>query len=414
LKRRDFLIKLSRAFAVYGSPSHRLEHNLRSVSDALDVESNFVVLPGLILISFGNEDHSSSTHLVKAPQGFNMAKLTAVNFLCRDLTDGSVMIDQALERLSEIRLGQDYSRPVFLSTFPIVSFGIAIIGFKANWLESGMSAILGLVVGLLCLAAERYPSFTYLLDFVAALIVGLLVRGFKSLTGASCMDETVVVLSALAILLPGLSLTISIIEISTRNMVSGTVRMFHALFTAMLLGFGMSVGPLVWDAGISMDRAADCPIGEVSPYWIFLIFPVMSVCICIFFQAHRNQWMIMMVVSALGFVTSYFLNDVEAFKKNGGQIPMVLSALAIGLASNMYARISHDVAVAPILAGILLLVPGSVGVRSTLGFLGANTTGGSNFAFQMLIIGMSITIGLFVATLLVFPIRGPKLKYMTF
>lgn len=95
----------------------------------------------------------------------------------------------------------------------------------------------------------------------------------------------------------------------------------------------------------------------------------------------------MTAVSAIGFVTYYFLNQIPSFQKNG-QLPMVLSALVIGLASNIYARVTNDVAVAPILAGILLLVPGSVGVRSTLGFLGGASSDGTNFAFQMLIIGI--------------------------
>ncbi|KAI8825000.1 uncharacterized protein EV422DRAFT_240947 [Fimicolochytrium jonesii] len=414
LKLRDFLIKLSRAFAMYGAPSHRLEFHLRCVADALEVEGNFFVMPGMILISFGNDDHSSSTHLVRAPQGFNMWKLSAINMLCRQLTEGQVLIQEALDRLVEIRSQKEYKSWVFLSTFPVSSWGIAIIGFNANWGEALMAAILATMVGLFSLAAERLPSFTYLLEFFSALVVGILVRGYKHLSGDGCVDETVVTLSALAILLPGLSLTISIIEISTRNMVSGCVRLFHALFTAMLLGFGMSVGPLLIDSeNKDMNRSATCT-NFPSQYWFFLFYPMMAVAICIFFQARPKQWPIMIFVSVLGFVTYFFLNKVDSMKNNGGQIPMVLSALAIGLASNIYARISHDLAVAPILSGILLLVPGSLGVRSTLGFLGITAGSGTNFAFQMLIIGLSITIGLFVATLLVWPIRGPKLKYMTF
>jgi uncharacterized membrane protein YjjB (DUF3815 family) len=82
---------------------------------------------------------------------------------------------------------------------------------------------------------------------------------------------------------------------------------------------------------------------------------------------------------------------------------------------NLDARISHDVAVAPILAGILLQVPGSLGVRSTLGFFagGSKIVDGVDFTFQMLTIGMSLALGLFVSTLLVFPIKGPKYKYLT-
>ncbi|KAI9098028.1 hypothetical protein DFS34DRAFT_619392 [Phlyctochytrium arcticum] len=411
ITKRDFLIKLSRACAMYGSPGHRLEFHLRTVSEAIGVESNYFALPSLMLISFGNEDHSSTTHLVKAPQGFNMSKLSAVNALCNSVEQGEILMEEALARLTDIRAMHEYSRSVFLASFPITSFGISLMGFGLGWIEALISGALGLLVGLLVLAAERFVSFTYLLDFASALTVGILTRALRTIPAFECLNDTLVTLSALAVLLPGLSLTISIIEISTRNMVSGTVRMFHALFTAMLLGFGMSVGPLLITAPA---LSSTCPSTAISPYYYFLIFPPLSISLCVFFQARgTKQIAIMTVVSALGFITYYLLNLLPAVRKNG-QISIVVSAFVIGLTSNIYARISRDVAVAPILAGILLLVPGSVGVRSTLGFLGANSTDGTNFAFQMLIIGMSITIGLFAASLVVWPIRGPKPKFMTF
>ncbi|KAJ3160379.1 hypothetical protein HDU86_000713 [Geranomyces michiganensis] len=414
LKRRDLVIKLTRALSTYGAPSHRLEHLLANVGDVLEVESTFFVLPALILISFGNEDHSSSTHLVKTPQGFNMDKLTAVNALCLDLASGTIMIDEALERLSQIRLAREYGNLVSLATFPLVSMGIAIAGFNANWLEAAVAAVLSLLVGGFGFLGASYPSMQFLMEFASALFVGLLVRCFKKVTGA-CMDETIVTLSALAILLPGLSLTLAILELSTRNLVSGTVRMFGALFTAMMIGFALSVGPLLWKDEINPLRDDSCMKEQIPPMWNFLFFPLMSACICIFFQAHPRLWPIMMSVSALGFVTSYFLNNVPALSAQGGQVSTALSALAIGLASNIYARVTNQVAVAPILSGILLLVPGSLGVRSTLDFLGATQgqssgKGGTSFAFSMLLIGFCITLGLSVATRLVFPIRNPKIN----
>ncbi|KAI8592568.1 hypothetical protein BDZ88DRAFT_392162 [Geranomyces variabilis] len=415
LKRRDLVIKLTRALSTYGAPSHRLEHLLANVGDVLEVESTFFVLPALILISFGNEDHSSSTHLVKTPQGFNMDKLTAVNALCLDLANGTLMIDEALERLSQIRLAREYGNLVSLATFPLVSMGIAIAGFNANWLEASVAAVLSLLVGGFGFLGAAYPSMQFLMEFGSALFVGLLARCFKRVTGTICMDETVVTLSALAILLPGLSLTLAILELSTRNLVSGTVRMFGALFTAMMIGFALSVGPLLWKEDISPLRDDSCAKQQITPMWNFLFFPLMSASICIFFQAHPRLWPIMMSVSALGFVSSYFLNMVSALSAQGGQVPTALSALAIGLASNIYARITNQVAVAPILSGILLLVPGSLGVRSTLDMLGttqgtSSSKGGTSFAFSMLLIGFCITLGLSVATRLVFPIRNPKIN----
>ena len=43
-------------------------------------------------------------------------------------------------------------------------------------------------------------------------------------------------------LLPGWSITCSVIELSTQNMLLGTARMMTALMNALLLGFGLDLG----------------------------------------------------------------------------------------------------------------------------------------------------------------------------
>ena len=61
-QKRDFLIKLSEALVMYGSPTHRLEHHLNCLSTVLNVSSEFFILPGVILISFGIYNLISSSN----------------------------------------------------------------------------------------------------------------------------------------------------------------------------------------------------------------------------------------------------------------------------------------------------------------------------------------------------------------
>ncbi|KAG0007902.1 hypothetical protein BGZ80_004092, partial [Entomortierella chlamydospora] len=60
---------------------------------------------------------------------------------------------------------------------------------------------------------------------------------------------TGVVLSAIVmLLLPGLSLTTAIMELSSRFIISGSVRMFYSLMYCLFLGFGISIKSNPWDA----------------------------------------------------------------------------------------------------------------------------------------------------------------------
>ncbi|KAJ3112608.1 hypothetical protein HDU96_004384 [Phlyctochytrium bullatum] len=368
--KRDFLIKLARTFAMYGAPSHRLEYHLSLVSKTLEVEADYIVFPGMIMVSFGVEGSRSNTHMIKTTQGFNMGKLAQVNALCLTLTHGLLNIYDAIDLLEAVKADKDYPWYIILATFPVTSFTLCILGFGGNWVDSCIAAVLGTLVGILCLLSERYSSVTYLLEFFASLGTAFIARTLQWAFGLHgiCFNYIAIVLSAIAILLPGLSLTISIIELSTRNMVSGTVRLFSALFTAMLLGFGMTIGgALVFWSSLSVNSiSASCEPPQ-SPLWGFLLFWPMSIAVNIFFQANIHQWPIMTASAALGWITSIALNLAPHFKGNSSAVTAI-SSLVIGLVSNIHSRFTHDVAVAPVLSGILLQVPGSLGVRSSLSF----------------------------------------------
>jgi uncharacterized membrane protein YjjP (DUF1212 family) len=167
-----------------------------------------------------------------------MGKLAQVNALCLTLTQGLINIYDAVDLLDAVKAEADYPWYFILATFPVTSFTLCILGFGGGWVEGAVSAGLGFLVGCMTVASERFPSFTYLLEFFASLVTAFLAHALESVLvqNGICFNYLTVVLSSIAILLPGLSLTIAIIELSTRNMVSGTVRLFSALFTAMLLG----------------------------------------------------------------------------------------------------------------------------------------------------------------------------------
>ncbi|TPX56289.1 hypothetical protein SpCBS45565_g08439 [Spizellomyces sp. 'palustris'] len=417
VKTRDFLMGLAKAFARYGAPSHRIEYQLELVALALEQPGSFVVIPGVIWVSFGDEDHTSSTHLIKVGQSWNMYKLSLVNYLCRNLIAGEIDIFGAIDRLAEISSEPDYPAWYDLITYPLISFTLCLIGFGAGWLDAAVSAVLGLAVGgVSLLSSSRFREFTHLVPFLSATFCSFMSRvifaALRSHRPEICYNHVSVVLSGIVMMLPGLSITVSMIEIATRNIVSGTVRVFFALFHAMMLGFGISTGRalVTWGPDDLDTSAPSCP-GPLHPLWNFLFFPPLCACFILNFQARRPQFLHISIISTLGWVMYLVLSIPPSFQTATGQIvPNIISAFAIGVSANIYARWTKDVAVPAIICGIVMMVPGSMGVRATLGFFGSNATNAVQVVFQMLMIGMSIGIGLFLASLVVFPIKGTRYK----
>ncbi|KAJ3068444.1 hypothetical protein HDU98_008386, partial [Podochytrium sp. JEL0797] len=375
--KRDFILKLARALTQYGAPSHRLEYHLAQVATVLKIDADFIIFPGVVMSSFGGgEKHTSSTHFVRQNQGINMGKLAQVNALCMTLTQNLITVPNALDLLEGVRAASDYPWWVGVAIFPVSSFSIALVLFQLTWLESVVAGLLGVLVGFLNLAAEKYSTLLYLLEFVSALGSAFLTRSVQApLWGTgNCLRWMPVTLSSVALFLPGLPLTVAIIDLSSRNLVSGTVRMFGSLFTAMLLGFGMTIGStaVFW----AVDNTDSQTCGEpTSQWWAIIFFIPMSMSLNLLFQANKHQWAPMILTAALGFLTNVMLNKVDQLAHQ----PTVITALCgvvIGCASNLYARVTNEVAIAPILAGILLQVPGSLSVKSTLNFFARGSGGG--------------------------------------
>jgi hypothetical protein len=68
-------------------------------------------------------------------------------------------------------------------------------------------------------------------------------------------------------------------------------------------------------------------------------------------------------------------------------------------AGTAYSNVKGDLPLVMVLSGILLLVPGGIGVRGVEAMLKDDVLSGMGFVFNMLVVGLSITIGLLMSKL---------------
>ena len=85
---------------------------------------------------------------------------------------------------------------------------------------------------------------------------------------------------------------------------------------------------------------------------------------------------------------------------------MLCASLAVGLFGNAYARAFHKPAAVPIVPSLLLLVPGSLGVKSIASFLARDVVSGLELAFTLVALATALAAGLLVANLILPPRRA--------
>lgn len=210
-----------------------------------------------------------------------------------------------------------------------------------------------------------------------------------------------VVFSSICNLLPGLGLTMSICEISTGHIVCGISRFFSSLFTALLLGFGFSLA----NHWVGFETVI-IP-SNIDWWWGLILTPMLCYLTCIIFQTGRRQLLLTVSIACIGFAVASILDKSPIFF-NLKEGPIIIASFVIGSLSNLYARITGDIAIGSIVVAIYMIVPGSYGVRSSLRFIVLQSEIGMNLVMQMILIAACITIGLFFSTALLWPIRSTK------
>ncbi|KAG0296184.1 hypothetical protein BGZ96_010087 [Linnemannia gamsii] len=410
--RQDLLIRLCKSLIRYGAPSHRIELAMEAMCKTFGIDGSFAFLPGLMMISFGDSDtHTSETHLIKCAQGFDMGRLAKVNKIARAVVYGDLEPSEALMELKEINSEKPpYGIWVMLASFAVSSGLIAPLVFKGSWYDMLAGMGLGSVVGLTSLLASRYSVYSNVFEVSTSIVIAFVAKALRNYV---CF--TGVVLSGIVTLLPGLSLTTAIMELSSRYMISGSVRMFYSLIYCLFLGFGLSIGSNLWDV-FKEPPPGDLKMGYCHPAtepWRWILFPLLAIAFNIQLYATPKQWPVMIVCSSVGYAVSEF---AALYWPHSLHIAAAVSAFVVGLLGNIYERLTHELAFVPILGAILLIVPGGMGVRSSLLLLdqSGNAAQGTAFALQMIVVALGIAVGLFASTLIVYPLGKKRNALLTF
>lgn len=103
INRQKFLLRLARALMKFGSPSHRIEAQLDSCAKILEVNAEFVHMPGIIICSFGAPESSTSeTHFVKENGGLALGCLHAVHNIYRKVVHDEICAQEATKDLNAL------------------------------------------------------------------------------------------------------------------------------------------------------------------------------------------------------------------------------------------------------------------------------------------------------------------------
>ena len=385
-----FILHLGRALHNAGFSAHRLEATLSDVSRKLGLEAQFFSTPTSIMAAFGPPD-SQRTHLIRAePGSTNLSHLSGLDRIARDVmygtlgpVEGSLKIDALLSEPPR------WGMKNVLAAFVMVSVSVS------SFLHVGLgdlvgAALLGLLCGLIVTRSRKQNDWADIVEPLSAFVIATVAQIFAAMIDSGAGYAMTV--AGLVVLLPGMTFTTGLIELSTRHLASGTARLSGALVTFLGLGFGVALGTKLGAAvgdWLVLHHVALQIANTALPWWVeglgVLLAPL---CFTVLLQADAKEAPWIVLAASTAYLTSRF-----AGRALGEELGAFLGALMVSAGSTFIARRRDTTPIVTIVPGLLILVPGSIGLRSVTSFSQQRVVTGVETAFKVVLIGVSLAAG---------------------
>lgn len=388
-----FLLTLARALHRYGTPAHRLEAAMSTLADRLGITGQFFALPTSLHASFG-EPPNTQAHLMRVDPGeVNLEKLARLDAIAEQVARDRLPMDRALEAVQ-----RTVDQPLrYGPTLTTLCWGVAsatsAIFFGGGWREVLVALAIGLITGLLNLVAERREAFSRVLEPLAATLATL--TAVLAAWVIPSLSVYIATLAGIIVLVPGLTLTVAINELTMRHLVAGSTRLAGAAMLFVEIGVGVMLGGQL----ARLLPAVHAPVTVPLPHWTQAIaVGFASLAFAILFRAHPRDlgWI-------LGACALAFWGARGGAALLDGQLGVAVGAFLVAAASNLFARALDRPAAITQVPGILMLVPGSLGFRSLGSLLDRDVVSGIDTAFTVVMIAGALVAGLLLANAVVPP-----------
>ncbi|KAI9508342.1 hypothetical protein F5148DRAFT_1356167 [Russula earlei] len=427
LNRQQFVMKLARALMTFGAPSHRIESQLVAAARILEVDAEFIHLPNTFLVSFADPDTSTSeTHFIKCSGRLALGNLKMVHQIYRQVLHDEISAKRATDSLDAL-----------LNSKPIYSWSIVdmfIAGFGALVLSS-----------LQLTVVVKSQLYANVFEITIAIFISFLARALSSIR-SELFCYTAISSAGIVCILPGYLILSSSLELASKNMLCGSVKMVYALIYTLFLGFGLQIGSdfyllfnpserhrlsslanslshttafsgtfsqalfgtFAFTNRTSLDqihiiegchRLPEFPwYLQPFPFWSqFITVPAFSVLSSMGNLQPWRSWdlVVMVIISCISFAANKTANH---FIFNRSDVVSAIGAFAVGVLGNVYSRRFGGTAFTAMVTGVLFLVP------SGLSQAGGLTASGSGIDIggAMIAVTIGITVGLFMSQALVY------------
>ena len=395
--RLAFVVELAERLHVYGTTAQRLEGALDAVAASLQLDCEPWSNPTGLILTFSDParppGETDTTRVIRLPPGdTDLAKLCEVDRIAEEVMAGRLDLAAGHAALRALDRPADW-RWHAMQLFGLGLAAGAVAGLlRLPWVDIAVATFTGLLIGSIEFVARRHPQVREAGEALAGLLAGAVAIVFASFVAP--LNLNTVIIASLIVLLPGMSLTNAVNELTSQHLVSGTARFAGALTTVMKLAIGTMIALTLANLiGLAPQVRALRP----QPAWVeWVSLALAAYAFAVLFRAARRDYPIVMLAAIAGYLISRLAGAAW-----GSPAGIFLSALFMTAAGNGYARWVKRPGALVRVPGIIMLVPGSASLRGVMNLVQQqDVAAGQDAALAVTNILLALIAGLLFGNLL--------------
>jgi len=393
----DFILLLGRSLHGCGAAAHHLERALTKTANKLELPCELLAFPTGILITLGKGEQQKTVVIRTEPGQIDLSKLSRIDEAADLVIAGKRSLLEGTQSIESIHLGSmSFPKWLMVLSYALASGGM-ITALRGSWTDLALASIIGLVVGVLDIFGSRWlpmrQLFGALASFISVLMVSLVAPYFPSLSS----DK--VILAGVIVLLPGLALVVSFVELSTKNLLSGTARLAGATGELLKVVFTVALAKTILKS--SEPATFDASLAPL-PAWTELPGVAgLAIGFLLLFRVRPRNMPSAFLVS----VASYSIARIGT-NLLGTELTFFVAGAFVAMVSNLLARILRRPGLITMLPGIILIVPGSINYKGFIAMFERDVMDTVTAVFTVVIIAVSIVAGMFFGNTVIPPRRS--------
>jgi uncharacterized membrane protein YjjP (DUF1212 family) len=368
-----------------------LRDSVRQAGRAYGVDADLLAIAEGAVLTVRHQDSVPYTETLRVnPELARLDLVSECKFLVNRIVSGELCAAAADRELAALSR-RDPPYPWWLRIIGVTMFATGFApSVQATWREVGYSLVLGAVMGVMFVAAERLTSLRSVFPIVGPFVIGLVAFGLLHAHRAPGGPLSLMI-PALFVLIPGDFLCAATAEIAIGQLTPGAVRLAQAAFALVELAVGVVVAAEI--SGVSPDSLFDSQVPPVLPFWLVAISWIpFTVGLVLTFTARMRDlpWMLALTYLAWGV-------QLALTRWAGPTAGTFVAAALLGAAAGWLERSpANPPRSVLIIGGFFALTVGALALRGLATLHGDHVIQGLNDLRDAVSLTVALTLGLIV------------------